>query len=349
MLPRAAVTLLVAAVLAGAAASSAQAGLKAIWGPTTMPDGSSAFPVYQRLGVDVLQLQIQWDQVAPQQPADPANPADPAYRWPAGLQPAIDGATAAGIRVLLLVKRAPSWSNGGRDGRWAPADPDDFGDFMTAAARRYPAVRYWMIWGEPDRNMLPMDEHSREGPRIYAELLDAAYGALKAERSSNIVIGGNTWTNSLIPPKKWLRWSRLPNGKPPRLDWFGHNPFSFRYPKLSKDVYFPGVRDISDMDTLHHEVDRAYRSRHRHPKLWLSEFTVMSGKDSFAFRFHVSRKAQARWIKAAYRIAHRNKWIAGLGWWTLLDDPEAPGSRNGGLLTADGSKKPAYRAYRRAR
>jgi hypothetical protein len=344
-LPLAVATLL--ALLATAV--PAHAGLKAIWGPTTMPDGTSAFPVYQRLGVDVLQEQLQWDSVAPQRPANPTNPGDPAYRWPAELQRTIDGASGAGIRVLLMVKQAPGWANGGRHAAWAPNDPVDFANFLTAAARRYPAVRHWMIWGEPDKNMLPMDANSKEGPRVYARLLDAAYGALKGVSGANVVIGGNTWTNSLIPPRRWLKWSRLPDGKPPRLDWYGHNPFSFRLPDLSKDVYHRGVRDMSDLDVLRGEVNRAYRSRGVRPRLWLSEFTVMSGKDSSAFRFHVSRRGQARYVKAAYKIARRNSWIAGLGWWKLLDDPPAPGSRNAGLLTADGVKKPAYRAFRRAR
>ncbi len=348
MLPRVLATLLALAFL-GAAAAPADAALKAIWGPNTMPDGSSAFPVYQRLGVDVIQVQLEWDDVAPQRPADPANPADPAYRWPASLQATVDGARAAGIRVLILVKHSPRWANGDRPAVWAPEDPDDFATFLTAAARRYPDVRHWMIWGEPDRNLLPMDRNSKEGPRIYARLLDRAYGALNAVRASNVVIGGNTWTNALIPPGKWLRWSRLPNGKPPRLDWFGHNPFSFRYPRLSRDVYHKGVRDMSDVDTLRKEVVRAYRSRGRKPKLWLSEFALMSGKDSAAFRFHVTRRQQASWLAAAFDIARRKSWIAGLGWWKLLDDPPAPGSRNAGLMTFDGHKKPAYKAYRRAR
>ncbi|MGH2955426.1 MAG: hypothetical protein ACRDL6_00320 [Solirubrobacterales bacterium] len=38
-------------------------------------------PVYAALGVDIFQLQLHWDEVAPTQPADPRNPLDPAYKW----------------------------------------------------------------------------------------------------------------------------------------------------------------------------------------------------------------------------------------------------------------------------
>src|ERR1700733_2459869 len=59
--------------------ASAGHALKMIWGPLTMPNGSSAFPVYHRLGVQVLELQLIWGRVAPTRPSEPANPADPAY------------------------------------------------------------------------------------------------------------------------------------------------------------------------------------------------------------------------------------------------------------------------------
>jgi len=337
------------AAVAVALPASADASLKAIWGPTTLPDGSSAFPVYQKLGVDVLQIQLHWDAVAFARPANPRDPADPAYHWPADLDQAISAAEAVGMRVLLMPMRTPAWANGGFGPALAPTNPADFADFTAAAAARYPAVKHWMIWGEPTINLLPMDPQSREGPQIYARILDAAYEAIKGVHSSNIVIGGNTWTNASIPPKRWLKWSRLPNGKPPRLDWFGHNPFSFRFPDIHKRLYYPGVRDISDMDTLHREVVQTYRSRHRRPRLWLSEFTVLSGKNGRAFRFHVTRRQQARWLAAAYRLAHHEKYIAGLGWWKLLDDPPRPGAANAGLMTWGLQHKPSFRAYRRAR
>src|SRR4051812_43969094 len=75
-------------------ASASAAGLKAIWGPTKMPDGSSAFPVYDDLGVDVFQLQVDWAGVAATRPAVAVNPADPAYRWGSTVDYAIQQAAA---------------------------------------------------------------------------------------------------------------------------------------------------------------------------------------------------------------------------------------------------------------
>ncbi len=325
----------------------AQAGMKAIWGPAVMPDGSSAFPVYKDLGVDLIEEQLSWRDVAISRPVSPRDPADPAYRWPAALDAMVEGATASGIRVALLVKRTPSWA-GGRNGARVPTRAADYADFLVATSRRYPQVRHWMIWGEPTRvgSFSPMPRNRRAGPRAYAVLLDAAYGALKRERRSNVVIGGMTWTLGKVTPPEFLRWMRLPNSRRPRLDWYGHNPFSARIPKLSQDTYYPGLRDFSDIDTLAAEVRRAYPKRR--PKLWLSEFTVQSEHPSYAFSFYVTPKAQAEWLRAAYRIAARTPYVAGVGWWTLLDGPEAPDGLKNGLMTAAGVPKPAYAAYKAA-
>jgi len=333
-----------------ALAAPAEAELKAIWGPATMPDGTSALPIYQDLGVEVLEEQLSWRAVAVSRPANARDPADPAYVWPAALDSAVTAATAVGIRVALMVRNTPRWAGGRKTGAHVPRRARDYADFVVAASRRYPQVRHWMIWGEPTRpgQFAPMSKNSPRGPRAYARLLDAAYGALKSESTANVVIGGMTWTLGTIPAPRFLRWMRLPDGRPPRLDWYGHNPFSVRTPDLAQKPYYPGLRDFSDLDTLVREVRRVYRKRNRRPKLWLSEFTVPSDRGSWAFSYYVSREKQAEWVSAAYRIAHRTPYIAGLGWWTLLDAPETANSLTNGLMTQLGQPKPAFEAYKRA-
>jgi len=246
-----------------------------------------------------------------------------------------------------MVKQTPAWAGGGT-GAHVPTRVQDYADFLVAAARRYPRVRHWMIWGEPTRagSFVPMPSGKPKGPRAYARLLDAAYRALKDHRRSNIVIGGMTWTLGKVTPKAFLRWMRLPNGRRPRLDWYGHNPFSTRIPDLAQNPYYPGLRDFSDADTLIREVRRAYPRRR--PRLWLSEFTVPSEHASWAFSFFVTAQQQAEWVAAAYRIAHQSRWIAAVGWWTLLDAPPARDSLTNGLMTSTAQPKPAYEAYKRA-
>ena len=337
------------AVFGAASPAPAEAALKAMWGPATLPNGASAFPIYKRLGVDVLQHQVRWRDVAVSRPADPQNPADPAYRWPKAVDDAVAEGDRYGIRSALMIRDTPDWANGNRGAQWVPQRVSDYADFAVAAARHYGTVRHWMIWGEPTRgdSFKPMPRNATGGPRAYAVLLDRAYGALKKLRRSNIVIGGMTWTGGVVSPSKFIRWMRLPNGRRPRLDWYGHNPFSARFPRLSRRPYAPGIRDFSDIDSIYSELRRHYPRPA--PRLWLSEFSVSARRSNRAFAFHVSERAQARWLTAAYRIAARNRFVAGLGWYTLLDEPESEGSLTNGLLDATGRPKPAYYAYRRAR
>jgi hypothetical protein len=139
---------------------------------------------------------------------------------------------------------------------------------------------------------------------------------------------------------------RLPDGRPPRLDWFGHNPFPIRFPDLREIPIAGGYRDISDLDTFSRQLRKTYGKRAR---FWLSEFLVLSGRGSNEFELFVSRAQQARWLAASYRIADRLPSVAGLGWLGLLDQPRPSGSSNWGLLTDGGARKPAYGAFRAAR
>ena len=328
---------------------------KAIWGPVEMPNGSSAFRLYRDLGVDVFQIQLQWNRVAQRRPNKPTDPRDPAYEWPSTVDQAVRAGRRSGIAVALLVQSSPSWANGGRSVSFAPSNKA-YADFLTAASRRYGSVRRWMVWGEPNRAANFRPAGTRAGPRRYATLLRAAYRALKRRSRRNVVIGGLTSSFGDIMPRTFLRFMRLPNGKPPPLDLYGHNGFAARFPRLRNSLLpgraLRGFRDISDSDTfareIHNTYKRAYRRfRRRGPKIWIAEYTVSSDQPNRAFPYAVSRRQQARWLKAAFRIARR-PYIAGLGWFNLLDEvATAPRHLTTGLITYEGKRKPAYRAYKR--
>lgn len=334
-------------------AAPAEAAKKSIWGPLTLPGGASAFPLYERLGVDVYQIQLSWIDAAPVRPADPGNPADPAYQWPAQLDEALGAARRAGIEVAIMIKGrgTPGWANGGRDPSWAADDPDDLASFAAAASRRYPDVRFWMVWGETTQlnNFNPMPHDSPVGPRTYARLLDATYVALKAVRRRNRVIGGMTHSAGVVRPAAYIRWLRLPNGRPPRMDFYGHNPLSYRFPSRRSHPQRPDMRDLGDLRRLNADLRSAYKSRGRVPRLWLSEYTISSDRHNRAFNFSVTRAEQARWLRAAYRIADRESSVFLLGWFSLLDEPlSVPRGLTTGLMTYAGEAKPALRAYRQA-
>jgi len=352
---------LTAALLGTAIDSEAATRKKSIWGPATVA-GASQFPIYADLGVGLWQANLAWKQVATRRPEHPTDPDDPAYAWPPELDAALADAGRHGIEVSLLVMRTPSWANGGRPARWAPTSSLDYSRFMTAASRRYPTVRHWMIWSEPTKasNFQPLRaDHGRRlrgkglrGPRKYARMLDAAYVALKRVRRSNLVIGGNTFTVGTVSPRRWIQALRLPSGRPPRMDLWGHNPFSARRPVLSQRPLGRGFADFGDLDTLAHWLDRnlaGAKPGGGRLKLFLSEISFPTDHANFEFNFWVSRQKQAEWIADALGEARSWSRIYTFGYLGLYDDALRPDGQQveRGLLERDGTPKPAYGAFKR--
>lgn len=327
---------------------------KGFWGPAQM-NGVSQFPIYQDLGVDIFQMHLYWNDVAPTRPANPRDPNDPAYRWPADVDYARGEASKHGMRVLLMPMFSPQWANGGKSRAHVPSTGKDYADFVYAASRRYPDVRHWLLWGEPTRapNFQPMQERkgrlpreNAKAPARYAKLLDAGYGALKSVTRKNIVIGGNSFTAGDVLPREWITRLRLPNGRPPRLDLYGHNPFCRRRPDLRNPQSSGGIYDFSDLRRLNRVVDRHFK---RHVRLFLSEFTISTGARDLEFNFWVSRDTQAAWITAGFKVA-RAVGAHTFGWIHLYDDPDDPNGapvRHSGLMDNRGSPKPGYRAFKR--
>jgi hypothetical protein len=189
---------------------------------------------------------------------------------------------------------------------------------------------------------MPLDAHQRIAPHLYARLLDAAYGALKRLNRANLIIGGMTDTAASISPQQWIENMRLPDGRPPRLDLYGHNPFSIRAPSLSNPPSPGEQSDFSDLGRLTEIVSHNLgRPENPHPRLFLSEWTIPTAPDR-EFNFFVDTRVQALWISDALRIASRLRSIYALGWIHLYD--ELPQSA-GGLITADGQKKLGYFAW----
>ena len=340
---------------------------KAIWGPLTHA-GKPAMPEYAKLGVGIYQVQLRWEKVATSRPANPKDPADPAYAWPKAIDDAITGGRPHGIEVLLLVTGVPGWANGGQSEEHPPSNTKAYADFITAAARRYPAVKRWMIWGEPNGYLFngqaaghflpiaadkgrPLPRSKQGAPRLYARYLDAAYRRLKAESRSNLVIGGNTWTSGSIRPLHWIRAMKLPSGKAPRMDLFGHNPYTNRKPDLKKDPQARGTADFSDLDTLGKTIDKHLGRTATRKKIgiFLSEFTLPTDHEvGGGVGIFVSQAEQASWIRAGMRIVRRSDRIKTLGIFRYQDEPHPPGATrhaHWGLVDENGNPKPSFQAF----
>ena len=322
-------------------------------GPTH--NGHLILPELRRLGVRVWSSGISWASIAPTRPQDPTNPDDPAYRWP-GLDQALTAARRAGIEPVLYVNGFPSWSNGGRDYTWAPNDPKDYGDFMAAAVRQYPQVRRWVAFSEPTHyvNFKPQGDNGRRAPRVYARLLDAAYAAMHAARRDVVVIGGNVHPagandERTTAPDTFITNMVLPNGRRPRLDMFGINPYTER--PLNPALPHRAHRvDFNDLDWLAHRLDHVWPGRHL--KIFVDEFGWNTEHEAQGWLYYVSRRKQAANLVKAYRLAAQFGRVDTMCWFQLYDDPPQKVGPNwwnwtSGLRTWRSAPKPSWSAFRR--
>ena len=339
------------ALMAALAPAGASALQKAVWGPLTYR-GVSQFPLYRSLGVKIYQTELDWNAVARHKPKRPTRAADPAYVWPAMLGKEIAAAKRYGMRVLIQVGNAPAWANGGHSGMgWAPKDPSAFADFVEAAARKYPTVHMWMIWGEPNRKndfrpavpakytQTQLTAAQKRAPHLYAQLLDAAYGRLKGMNRGNVVIGGNTYTAGLLDPQQWLANLVLPSGRRPRMDMYGHNPFSYTIPLFGAAASDYGEVQFSDLPRLE-KWTKTYLGQAK--PLFLSEFCVPTAVDQ-TFNFYISPPSvAAKWVKDALVTARHAGYISALGWVNVHDNLPVNAC---GLVQQNGQRKPDFYAF----
>src|SRR5918912_484000 len=94
------------------------------------------------LGVDLVRVNVRWNEVAARRPARPKSHLDPAYRWTAA-DVLLEGLREHGIRPVVTLVGTPRWANGGRAPSWAPRSSTAFADFAYAASTRYHFVRDW--------------------------------------------------------------------------------------------------------------------------------------------------------------------------------------------------------------
>jgi len=97
----------------------------------------------------------------------------------------------AGTKVILDVVDSPQWETGSSNTATPPRDPQDYARFVGELARRLGSrVSAYEIWNEEDNGGWWT---GAPDPGAYAELLQAAYPAIKAaEPNAKVVFGGMT-------------------------------------------------------------------------------------------------------------------------------------------------------------
>jgi len=291
-----------------------------------------------KLGADWVRLWALWQDLEP-------GPGAYNQHLIASYNAKIDALHARGIKVLVVVHRAPAWAGG--------PDPGQFARFMRELAQRIPGADAWELWNEPDS---PTFWPGAPQPAAYAALLRAAYPAIKSVQPSDIVVLGGLVGNNY----EFLE-QLYANGAQGSFDAVGIHTDTACLTN-GPDVYYRDERGRIGRFTF-----SAYREVHAvmndhgdgGKQIWLTEVGWNSettrrrscnvGMWAGKKRLGVSPRRQARFLRAAYRCVAADPYVGVAFWFGMQDIPRrlAPHAAGFGLYGRKGKGKPAAKAFRR--
>jgi hypothetical protein len=300
-----------------------------MYGPGTLAERLTTL---DNLGVGVVRLTLRFDQVAAQRPSSPRDPE--AYDW--GVYgDVLDALHARGLTALVTLYGSPRWANGG--GTAAALPTKGFGDFAAAAAVRFPWVRLWTAWNEPNSRTFSVPV----SPRLYVQrVLNPAYAALHSVSVRNQVAGGVTSprkTPSGMSPLAFMQGMRAAHA---RLDAYAQNP----YPVTRTETPFRsscsrcGYYTMANLPRIRADVTRYFGSK----PLWLTEYGYQTNPPDRLLG--VSYAQQAAYIGEAALRVWEQPGVTVLIHFLVRDEPSLGGWQSG-LFTVGGAAKLAYHAF----
>jgi hypothetical protein len=336
-------TLALAAALPCVSAASASRGIQyGIQDDAWLLFGSGSLQrridLVKNLGVTTVRFSIHWDQVAPTRPARALASNDPAYRW-SGVDAVLQGLRASGIEPVVTLIGTPAWANGGRKPNVLPRGASMFADFAYASAKRYPFVRKWTIWNEPNQRI----SLATPSPGLYVtRLLNPAYAAIHRANGRALVGAGVTaprGNSGGVGPLAWVRGMKAAGA---RLDAYAHNPYPARPSAESPSsgaCTYCDVISMANLNRLLKEVRLDFGSK----PVWLTEYGYQTNPPDRVLG--IDPRLQASYVGEAALRAYQAPGVTMLIQFLVRDEPDL-GRFQSGLFTVSGAAKPAYHAFR---
>ena len=289
------------------------------------------FSTLQSAGIRHARVDLQWSAVEPRGPLVHGG-SPPVHDW-SEFDATVLSARAHHVQLEPVVAFTPPWANGGAGSFVYPTDPKTFQEFMSEAMKRYPDIRAWEIWNEP--NTEPFSP-PKPDPAKFVAMLRAAYWArLAAHSSAQLITGGLApgTDGSLSPFAE--RIARL--GAFRYADALGVHPYSAQ--RADEDG-----SSFLRLPKLH---DQLSRLAGRPVNLWVTEY----GYPNFPWRSSygppADERGQATRLGRAFALAAGWPWLKRLTWYGFRDDCSITGHPDCrfGLLRVDFSAKRAWRTY----
>jgi len=292
-----------------------------------------------QLGVGVVRYMVNWRQVAPRKPRHPANPGDPAYDW-SGVDATLGALHARRITVLATLVRTPAWASLARTPRAVPMSKYALAAFAAAVAKRYPWLRLWEIWNEPNLQSFLKPN----SPALYVErLLDPAYVELHYMNPANRVAGGATSprsTSTGLSPVKFMRGMRAARA---RLDAYSHHPYPVTRgetpSRFARGVcrFCTAVLSLAHLEQLIAEVKRDFGPK----RIWLTEYGYETSPPD---PNGVTWALQSQYVAEAAMRAAAAPYVDLLVQF-MIQDEARPNGWQSGLIDSTGLPKPAFNSF----
>jgi hypothetical protein len=283
----------------------------------------------QGLGFRWVKLQMPWKDV---------EPTAGNYQW--GTWDDVIGAySAAGIKVLLSIPKAPDWARPANTDRSVEGPPGDYGTFARFLAEvttrykgRVQAIEVWNeqnLWYEGGGSPIPPDQ--------YVAMLSAAYQAIKAADPAMIVVSGAPTPagdvgGKAIDDVNYLS-AMYAAGLKNVSDAIGAHPSGYNCPATAdwQTVADPTATSFrGPFDNRHHSwcfrgTMEGYRNvmvanGDNAKTIWPTEFGWASSSSppaGYEYARDNTLQEQAQWTVEAYQQAKQWGWVGTMFLWNL--------------------------------
>jgi len=287
------------------------------------------------LGVHWVRMFLQWPELQPTPGPVSSNKLAYYERIFTQLPP--------GTKVILDVVDSPEWETGSSDPHAPPRNPNDYAAFVAMLAQRWgKLVTAYEIWNEEDASRWWT---GGPDPTAYANLLKAAYPAIKAaDPSATVVLGGLTGNDYQFLEGVYAA------GAKGFFDAVGvHTDTACNILSPYAFLREPDHRMIPDSFLAYREVHAVMLANGDEKPIWMTELSwrttsAVCPEGAWAGQKPegVSDEQQAIFLSQAYHCLAENPYVQVALWFPLQDE----GSIFSGLVRANGSLKPSFAAMR---